>query len=222
MALPPCSAGFRPTFTRCRFGPTGRVASRPWHPRPAVVRCLTEATQPPMIRSHVVVDGSNIATEGRTTPEPSSARRRRARRSSPSTTPRHLTVVVDATFPTASTPPSAPSTRRPSLAGELVTPPAGRHRPRRRLRPPDRRQGRRHRPVQRLLPGVPRRATRGSSTRVASSAASPCPASAGSSAAHPGARARQPPVRAGRQEAGGPQGAAGPGRHPGGPGPRAA
>ena len=125
VALPPCSAGFRPTFYALPVRPRPeRVASRPWHPRPAVVRCLTEATQPPMIRSHVVVDGSNIATEGRTTPslrqlddavtaflaehDVETADRRRRR---------HLRHRID--------PSERAEYEEALLAGELVTPPAG-------------------------------------------------------------------------------------------------
>ena len=52
-----------------------------------------------MIRSHVVVDGSNIATEGRTTPEPATSSTRRCTAFLAEHPVETLTVVVDATFP---------------------------------------------------------------------------------------------------------------------------
>ena len=77
-----------------------------------------------MIRSHVVVDGSNIATEGRTTP--SLLQLDDAVKAFLDEHPvETLTVVVDATFPNRIDPSERPEFEEAILAGELVTPPAG-------------------------------------------------------------------------------------------------
>jgi hypothetical protein len=77
-----------------------------------------------MIRSHVVVDGSNIATEGRTTP--SLAQLDDAVKAFLAEHPvETLTVVVDATFPNRIDPSERAEYEEAMLAGELVTPPAG-------------------------------------------------------------------------------------------------
>src|SRR4026209_639564 len=114
--------------TRCRFGPaagTGCESPRwspglPVQPAPPLVRDLTEATQPPMIRSHVVVDGSNIATEGRTTPS-----LRQLDDAVKAFLAEHdvetLTVVVDATFPNRIDASERAEFEEALLAGELVT-----------------------------------------------------------------------------------------------------
>ena len=77
-----------------------------------------------MIRSHVVVDGSNIATEGRTTPS-----LRQLDDAVTSFMEEHkvdkITVVVDATFPNRIDPSERAEYEAALLAGELVTPPAG-------------------------------------------------------------------------------------------------
>ncbi len=77
-----------------------------------------------MIRSHVVVDGSNIATEGRTTPS-----LRQLDDAVTAFLAEHdvetLTVVVDATFPNRIDPSERAEYEEALLAGELVTPPAG-------------------------------------------------------------------------------------------------
>jgi len=77
-----------------------------------------------MIRSHVVVDGSNIATEGRTSPS-----LRQLDDSVKAFLDEHpvetLTVVVDATFPNRIDPSERAEYEEAILAGELVTPPAG-------------------------------------------------------------------------------------------------
>jgi hypothetical protein len=77
-----------------------------------------------MIRSHVVVDGSNIATEGRTSPS-----LRQLDDAVKAFLDEHpvetLTVVVDATFPNRIDPSERPEYEEAILAGELVTPPAG-------------------------------------------------------------------------------------------------
>jgi hypothetical protein len=77
-----------------------------------------------MIRSHVVVDGSNIATEGRTTPS-----LRQLDDAVKAFLDEHpvetLTVVVDATFPNRIDPSERAEYEEAILAGELVTPPAG-------------------------------------------------------------------------------------------------
>ena len=77
-----------------------------------------------MIRSHVVVDGSNIATEGRTTPS-----LRQLDEAVKAFLAEHdvetLTVVVDATFPNRIDPSERAEYEEALLAGELVTPPAG-------------------------------------------------------------------------------------------------
>jgi hypothetical protein len=77
-----------------------------------------------MIRSHVVVDGSNIATEGRTTPslkQLDDAVKAFLAEHQVET----LTVVVDATFPNRIDPSERAEYEEALLAGELVTPPAG-------------------------------------------------------------------------------------------------
>jgi predicted RNA-binding protein with RPS1 domain len=77
-----------------------------------------------MIRSHVVVDGSNIATEGRTTPS-----LRQLDDAVKAFLAEHdvetLTVVVDATFPNRIATSERDEYEEALLAGELVTPPAG-------------------------------------------------------------------------------------------------
>ncbi len=77
-----------------------------------------------MIQSHVVVDGSNIATEGRTTPS-----LRQLDDAVTAFLAEHqvetLTVVVDATFPNRIDPSERAEYEEALLAGELVTPPAG-------------------------------------------------------------------------------------------------
>ena len=77
-----------------------------------------------MIRSHVVVDGSNIATEGRTTPS-----LRQLDDAVKAFLAEHdvetLTVVVDATFPNRIDASERAEYEEALLAGELVTPPAG-------------------------------------------------------------------------------------------------
>ncbi|MCD9624995.1 histone H1-like repetitive region-containing protein [Rhabdothermincola salaria] len=77
-----------------------------------------------MIRSHVVVDGSNIATEGRTSPS-----LRQLDDAVKAFLDEHavetLTVVVDATFPNRIEPSERAEYEEAILAGELVTPPAG-------------------------------------------------------------------------------------------------
>ncbi len=77
-----------------------------------------------MIRSHVVVDGSNIATEGRTSPS-----LRQLDDAVKAFLAEHevetLTVVVDATFPNRIDASERAEYEEALLAGELVTPPAG-------------------------------------------------------------------------------------------------
>ena len=77
-----------------------------------------------MIRSHVVVDGSNIATEGRTTPS-----LRQLDDAVTSFMEEHkvdtITVIVDATFPNRIDQSERAEFEAALLAGELVTPPAG-------------------------------------------------------------------------------------------------
>jgi hypothetical protein len=77
-----------------------------------------------MIRSHVVVDGSNIATEGRTTPS-----LRQLDDAVTSFMEEHhvdtITVIVDATFPNRIDQSERAEYEAALLAGELVTPPAG-------------------------------------------------------------------------------------------------
>jgi hypothetical protein len=77
-----------------------------------------------MIRSHVVVDGSNLATEGRTTP---SLRQldEAVKAFLAEHTVENLIVVVDATFPNRIDPSERAEYEEALLAGELLTPPAG-------------------------------------------------------------------------------------------------
>src|SRR6478609_4074153 len=118
--------------TRCRFGPAAGTGCESPRVRP-VCRynrprhsCGTSRKRhnPHMIRSHVVVDGSNIATEGRTTPS-----LRQLDDAVTAFLAEHevetLTVVVDATFPNRIDPSERAEYEAALLAGELVTPPAG-------------------------------------------------------------------------------------------------
>ncbi len=124
--------------------------------RPAPVGAGRSACDVPLAEPHhVVVDGSNLATEGRTSPSlkqldeavrayacrgPGLEHHRRGRRDL-----------------------RAPGLRRRARGGARGhaqrgdhLPAGGRHRPRGRVRAADRRADRCHRAVQRLLPGVPR------------------------------------------------------------------
>ena len=93
-------------------------------PKSRLLRARTEESNSTMIRSHVVVDGSNIATEGRTTP--SLLQLDDAVKAFLDEHPvETLTVVVDATFPNRIDPSERPEYEEAILAGELVTPPAG-------------------------------------------------------------------------------------------------
>jgi hypothetical protein len=75
-------------------------------------------------RAHVVVDGSNIATEGRT--EPSLDQLDEAVRAYVSENPKaEVIVVVDATFEHRISPGERGRMKEAELAGELVTTPAG-------------------------------------------------------------------------------------------------
>jgi hypothetical protein len=86
---------------------------------------------------HVIIDGSNIATEGRDTP--SLAQLDEAVQAFVEEySPTHVTVVVDATFPNRIDRKERQTYEDAVNANELITPPAGRDRPRRRLRPADR------------------------------------------------------------------------------------
>src|SRR6478752_1468043 len=77
-----------------------------------------------MVRSHVVVDGSNIATEGRTAP--SLEQLDEAVTAFLSEHPdSEVTVGVDATFGHRIDEKEKPEYEEAILAGELVTPPAG-------------------------------------------------------------------------------------------------
>src|SRR5436853_581945 len=77
-----------------------------------------------MKRKHVVVDGSNIATEGRATP--SLAQLDSAVRALLAEYPyEHTTVVVDATFGHRIDAKERKAFEEAVLEGELITPPAG-------------------------------------------------------------------------------------------------
>ena len=152
-----------------------------------------------MTVKHVVVDGSNIATEGRTAAQLAAARRGGAR------VPRG--VHADDTSPSSSTRPSDTASTQASaptyedaVDRRRARHPAGRRdRARRRVRAADRRPGRRRRPLERLVPGVPRRVRvavrRGAPDRRQAGA----PRRLGVRAAQPGAAAHQPPRGARRR-----------------------
>src|SRR5579863_9470516 len=75
-------------------------------------------------KRHVVVDGSNLATEGRTTP--SLAQLDEAVRSYVAEHPEsEMVVVVDASFEHRIDPKEAAKLEQAELHGELVSPPAG-------------------------------------------------------------------------------------------------
>jgi hypothetical protein len=77
-----------------------------------------------MARGHLVVDGSNIATEGRTAP--SLKQLDEAVRAFLEQNPfDSVTVVVDATFPNRIDPSERATFEDAIVAGELITPPAG-------------------------------------------------------------------------------------------------
>ena len=77
-----------------------------------------------MSSQHFVVDGSNLATEGRTTP--SLAQLQDAVRAFRASTPRGRSPWSSTrASPTASTSRSAPRSSEAEAAGELVSPPAG-------------------------------------------------------------------------------------------------
>jgi hypothetical protein len=73
---------------------------------------------------HVVVDGSNIATEGRQLPSLAQLDEavREFQREYPGV---EVTVVVDATFEHRIDPSERPTFQEAEAAGELVSPPAG-------------------------------------------------------------------------------------------------
>ncbi len=104
----------------------GEVPVASSHPHPELPTAFPQAkrTFTPMIRSHVVVDGSNIATEGRTTPS-----LRQLDDAVTTFMEEHqvdtITVVVDATFPNRIDQSERAEFEAALLAGELVTPPAG-------------------------------------------------------------------------------------------------
>ena len=77
-----------------------------------------------MARGHLVVDGSNIATEGRTAP--SLKQLDEAVRAFLEQNPfDSVTVVVDATFPNRIDPSERATFEEAIVAGELIAPPAG-------------------------------------------------------------------------------------------------
>ncbi len=105
---------------------------------------------------HVVVDGSNLATEGRTMP--SLKQLVDAVQAYMEENPDDLvTVVVDATFGHRIDPAEVAEFDAAIEHNELVVASRRSGRPGRRVRAQDRRQGGRHRILERLLPGVPRR-----------------------------------------------------------------
>ena len=106
---------------------------------------------------HIVVDGSNIATEGRSLPslEQLEEAVTELRRDHPDA---EITVVVDATFAHRIDPAELPHFEEAVLRGEYVSSAGGCDRARRRVLVAHRGEGRRHGLVERLVPGVPRRA----------------------------------------------------------------
>ena len=150
---------------------------------------------------HVVVDGSNIATEGRSLP--SLKQLDEAVRAFLAENPtEHVTVIVDATFGHRIDAVRARRVRGGHPRRRAHHPTGRRHRPGRQVRPADRRPRRRRHPLQRLLPGVPRR------VHVALRRGSPHRRQAGARrrlglpAAHAGAGPGQPAVGARGQSAG--------------------
>ncbi len=102
-----------------------------------------------------VVDGSNIATEGRS--QPSLEQLNEAVLAFMDEHPNaDITVVVDATFGHRISKKEVKTFDEAVANNELVTPAGRRDRSRRRVRPVDRQQGERRRALERLVPGVPR------------------------------------------------------------------
>ena len=77
-----------------------------------------------MTVNHVVVDGSNLATEGRTLPSLSQLDDA-VRAFMGEFSPKAVTVVVDATFPNRIDPSEREAYEEGAEAGEIITPPAG-------------------------------------------------------------------------------------------------
>ena len=151
-----------------------------------------------MSTHYVVVDGSNIATEGRSLP--SLRQLDEAVRAFLTEHPAdQLTVVVDATFGHRIDAVRARRLRRGRPRGRARQPAGRRHRPRRRLRPADRGQGRRRHPVQRLVPGVPRAVPVAVRRRPPDRRQAGSRARLGVRAAHTRAGPGQPTIGQGRQ-----------------------
>ena len=113
---------------------------------------MPSARQPDLF----VVDGSNIATEGRS--QPSLEQLNEAVLAFMDENPDvSITVVVDATFGHRIDKKEVEGVRRSGRQQRTRDAPAGRDRTRRRVRAVDRQQGQCRRALQRLLPGVPRR-----------------------------------------------------------------
>ena len=108
-----------------------------------------------MTVNHVVVDGSNLATEGRTLPSLSQLDDA-VRAFMGEFSPKAVTVVVDATFPNRIDASRARGVRRGRRSRRDHHAAGGCDRSRRRVHPAGRRPRERRRAVERLVPGVPR------------------------------------------------------------------
>ena len=108
-------------------------------------------------RRRIVVDGSNIATEGRSLPSLSQLDEaiRTFLEEYPGFSASDVTVVVDASFGHRIDPSEVGAFEQAVEHGEMVTPPAGRGRQGGRIHPAHRREVKCARSVQRLVSGVP-------------------------------------------------------------------
>src|SRR6476661_11042930 len=108
----------RPTTSSCARLPRSVWRCKREHP------ASNEPPERSMMADHFVIDGSNLATEGRT--EPSLAQLREAvdafRGEHPGSV---VTVVVDASFEHRIDPQERPAFSKAEVANEVVSPPAG-------------------------------------------------------------------------------------------------
>ncbi len=154
---------------------------------------------PRTLPRHVIVDGSNIATEGRS--HPSLKQLDEAVSAFMAENPDHtVTVVVDATFGHRIDKAEVVGVRRCDRRQRARVAARRSHRPRRCVRAADRRQGRCDGAVERQLPGVPRRVRLAVRRGTADGRQAGPAHRMGVRAPQPGPRADQPPRAPVREE----------------------